>query len=78
MMSRHFLSKSNDDWNEVRTFSGVNEQYMRSVGRGVVIVVSMIGIGETGLNVVTLWMGDDVIRASEMRFGLKACTVVTC
>ncbi len=51
---------------------------MRFVGGGVVIVVEMIGEGETGLNVATLWMGGDEIRASVMRFGVKTRTVEMC
>ncbi len=51
---------------------------MSSIGVGEVIEVVTIGKGETGCVVARLWMGDNEIRASEMRFGLKARTVVTC
>ncbi len=45
---------------------------------GVAIVVEMIGVGKMGSNVVTLWMGGDVIWVSEMQFEVTACTEVTC
>ncbi len=50
---------------------------MRSIGGGVLIVVVMIGVGEMGRIVETSWIGGDVIRASEMRFGATACIVET-
>ncbi len=42
------------------------------------IEVTTIGLGEMGLNVVTFWMGGEVIRVSMMWFGAKARTGVTC
>ncbi len=48
------------------------------MGVGVVIEVTTIGLGEMGLNVVTCCMGGEVIRVSEMRFGMKAFIEVTC
>ncbi len=54
---------------------------MSSVGIGVAIVVVMIiviVVGETGLNVATLWTGDDVIRVSVISIGATACFEETC
>ncbi len=51
---------------------------MRSVGRGEMIEVATIGIGGTGRTVEIFWIGGDVIRASEMRFRVRACTDETC
>ncbi len=51
---------------------------MTFIGIGVVIVVSMIGIGEMGFNIVTCCMGGDEIRDSEMNIGVMAHTGETC
>ncbi len=45
---------------------------------GEVTEVEMIRVGEMECIVETTWMGGDWIRTSEMRFGLKVRTVVTC
>ncbi len=42
------------------------------------IVVSTIGEGEMGCTEETLWTGDDVIRVSEMWFGMTVHTGITC
>ncbi len=42
------------------------------------IVVLIIGEGETGVNEVTCCMGGDGIRVSMMRFVVKACIEVMC
>ncbi len=51
---------------------------MRSVGGGIVIEVTTIGVGEIGFNVETFWMGGDVIRVSMMRFRAKAFIEEMC
>ncbi len=51
---------------------------MSSVSIGEVIEVVKIGFSEKGRTVVRLWMGDDGIRVSVMRFRTMACTAETC
>ncbi len=41
------------------------------IGVGEVTVVLMIGVGEMRRTVETFWIGDNEIRVSVMRFGVK-------
>ncbi len=56
--------------------TGLNVETFWMGGEGTLIV--MIGFGETGLNVETFWIGFNSIRASAMRFRMRACTGETC
>ncbi len=59
-------------WSEVRTFIGVNEEKIRSIGVGTATEVLMIGFGWTACNKEMLCMGAIMIGETVNWFGTGA------